>query len=231
MLYKKLLQDNQSYLAICKTRLSMEVNWSKSVELLLKQYGERKHPLDYANRYQLVVMVILSAQDSDKHINKVAKDFFKPYPTMKKLAKASVDDIQSVISSVRNFANKSNWLSKLAKAVGDNSKIPVTMAELIKLPGIGRKSANVIIRESGDEAEGIIVDLHVLRVAPRIGVAEGTNPEKIEKQMMTIFPKSDWNKIGMAISFLGREICRPKQPKCQICSMNVVCNYYKSQNS
>ncbi len=209
----------------------MEVNWFKSIEPLLKQHGKRKHPLDYANRYQLVVMVILSAQDSDKHINEIAKDFFKFYPSMSELASASVEDIQRLISSVRNFGNKSIWLSKLAKTVEEDSKIPVTMEELIKLSGVGRKSANVIIRESGNEAEGIIVDLHVLRVAPRLGVAEGANPEKIEKQLMSIFSKSKWNEIGMAISFLGRETCRPTNPKCQVCVMSVVCNYYKSQNS
>jgi len=147
----------------------MKVNWIESIDPLLKQYSERKHPLDYKNRYQLVVMVILSAQDSDKHINDLAKEFFKAYPSMSELAKANVEDIER-LAKVTNFANKSNWLSKLANTVGDDSKIPTTMAELIKLPGIGRKSANVIIRESCNEAEGIIVDLHVLRVAPRLGV-------------------------------------------------------------
>ncbi len=209
----------------------MEVNWVKNIKPLLRQYCKRKHPLDYANRYQLVVMVILSAQDSDKHINEVAKDFFKFYPTMNDLATASIEDIQQLISSVRNFVNKSNWLSKLSKAVGNDSEITVTMEELIKLPGIGRKSANVIIRESGYEAEGIIVDLHVLRVAPRLGVAEGNRPEKIEKQLMSIFPKPIWNEVGMAISFLGREICRPSKPKCNECVMKTVCSYYNSQNS
>jgi len=203
----------------------MKVNWIESIDPLLKQYSERKHPLDYKNRYQLVVMVILSAQDSDKHINDLAKEFFKAYPSMSELAKANVEDIER-LAKVTNFANKSNWLSKLANTVGDDSKIPTTMAELIKLPGIGRKSANVIIRESGNEAEGIIVDLHVLRVAPRLGVAEGSNPEKIEKQLMAVFPKSKWNDIGMSLSFLGREICRPTNPKCHDCVMNAVCNQF-----
>jgi endonuclease III len=209
----------------------MEINWSESIEPLLKQFGSRKHPLDYANRYQLVVMVVLSAQDSDKHINELAKDFFKSYPTMNELANASVEDIQRLISSVRNFGNKAKWLTQLAKMVGDDSKIPRTLAELIRLPGIGRKSANVIIRESGDKAEGIIVDLHVLRVAPRLGIAEGDKPEKIEKQMMNLFPKSRWNETGMALSFLGREICRPSNPKCNTCVMNVVCKYYNETTS
>jgi endonuclease-3 len=206
----------------------MKTDWTESIGPLITQYGSRKHPLDYANRYQLVVMVILSAQDSDKHINEVAKDFFTSYPAMSELAKASVGDIQRLISSVRNFGNKAGWLSQLAKTVGDDSKIPVTLAELTRLPGIGRKSANVIIRESGNEAEGIIVDLHVLRVAPRLGVAEGDKPEKIEKQLMSVFPKPKWNEIGMSLSFLGREICRPSNPKCNICVMNMVCKYYNS---
>lgn len=207
---------------------SMETNWAESFKPLLKQYGSRRHPLDYANRYQLVVMVILSAQDSDKHINEVAGEFFKSYPTMKELSKASTEDIQRIISTVRNFGSKSDWLVKLAKTIGDDSKIPHTLAGLTGLTGIGRKSANVIIRESGDEAEGIIVDLHVIRVAPRIGVAEGDNPVKIEKQLMSVFPKQQWNEAGMAISFLGREICRPSHPRCDICVMSSVCRYHNS---
>jgi endonuclease-3 len=206
----------------------MAINWSETIEPLLKQYAGKKHPLDYANRYQLMVMVILSAQDSDKHINEIAKDFFKFFPTLSELAQASIEDIQRLISSVRNFGNKSKWLMQLAQTIGDDNKIPRTLEELTKLPGIGRKSANVIIRESGNGAEGIIVDLHVIRVAPRLGVAEGDKPEKIEKQLMGVFPKSKWNEIGMALSFLGREICRPTNPKCDICLLNAVCKYRNS---
>jgi len=204
----------------------MAQNWLTSLELLMAQYHNKKHPLDYKNRYQLLVMIILSAQDSDKHINELAPTFFEAYPSLNTLAQASVEDLHRYISSVRNFGNKANWLVKLAQQVGDNDSIPTNMAELTKLPGIGRKSANVIIRESGNEAEGIIVDLHVVRVAPRIGIATGTQPEKIEKQLMAIVPRNRWNDIGMAISFLGREICRPTNPKCDSCVMNKVCHYH-----
>jgi endonuclease III len=206
----------------------MSINWIEYIEPLLKQYGKRQHPLEYKNRYQLVVMVILSAQDSDKHINELSKIFFEAYPTMSNLAKASPEDLHRYINSVRNFDNKSKWLVKLAQMVGENDKIPSTLEELTKLPGIGRKSANVIIRESGGKAEGIIVDLHVVRVAPRIDIASGTNPEKIEKQLMSVIPEDKWNDAGMALSFLGREICRPTNPKCNICVMNVVCKFYKN---
>lgn len=206
----------------------MATNWLQNIEPVLRAYGKRKHPLDYANRYQLVVMVILSAQDSDKHINELSNEFFKLYPSMNELAKASVDDLLRHLSSVRNFANKAKWLVDLANKVGDDEKIPYTLAELTKLPGIGRKSANVIIRESGGNAEGIIVDLHVIRVAPRIGIATGDKPEKIEKQMMEVIPQERWNETGMAISFLGREICRPTNPKCDSCPAKNCCLYYKS---
>jgi len=204
----------------------MAQNWLTSLEPLMALYQNKKHPLDYKNRYQLLVMVILSAQDSDKHINELAPTFFEAYPSLNTLAQASVEDLHRYISSVRNFGNKANWLVKLAQQVGDNDNIPTNMAELTQLPGIGRKSANVIIRESGNEAEGIIVDLHVVRVAPRIGIATGTQPEKIEKQLMAIVPRNKWNDIGMAISFLGREICRPTNPKCDSCVMNQVCHFH-----
>lgn len=209
----------------------METKWSQSLQPLFSQYGKRKHPLDYQNRYQLVVMVILSAQDSDKHINELAPDFFAAYPTMNSLSNATPEDLQHHIGSVRNFGNKSKWLIKLAQIVGEDDHIPRTMDSLTKLPGLGRKSANVIIRESGDKAEGVIVDLHVLRVAPRLGIAdeeENPKPEKVEKQIMSVIPQELWNEAGMAISFLGREICRPTNPKCDICLMNTVCKYYNN---
>ena len=196
------------------------------LEALMNQYAKRKHPLDYTSRYQLRVMVILSAQDSDKHINELAPKVFEAYPSMNALAQATAEDLHQLISSVRNFGNKSAWLVKLAQLISDDDNIPTTMAELTKLPGIGRKSANVIMRESGVVSEGVIVDLHVVRVAPRIGIATGTQPEKIEKQIMAIVPKEKWGEIGMAISFLGREICRPTHPKCDKCVVSEVCNYH-----
>lgn len=206
-----------------------KTEWSAAVEPLIEKYRGKKHPLNYQNRYQLTVSVILSAQDSDKHINEIAPVFFKAYPSMKDLATATVDDLFPLLNSVRNFGNKCKWLVNLAKAVGSDDKIPTTMEDLTKLSGIGRKSANVIIRESGGNAEGIIVDLHVVRVAPRLGIATGDKPDKIEKQLMETLPKQQWGEIGLAISFLGRETCRPTNPKCEDCVMNSVCDYFNTQ--
>ena len=204
--------------------MSAKINWPEAVKPLLKKYKGTKHPLDYENTYQLLVGVILSAQDSDRHINQIAPKLFESFPNMEALSRATSETLFPFIGSVRNFGNKTKWLMELAQKIKKDSNIPLTLDGLTALPGIGRKSANVIMRESGVPAEGVIVDLHVVRVAPRLGIASGTDPKKIEKQIMEALPKNEWD-AGMAMSFLGREICRP-QPKCEICLMNTVCAFY-----
>lgn len=204
----------------------MKTDWATAIKPLLAKYKGKPHPLEAKNQYQLLVMVILSAQDSDKHINSLAPAFFKAFPNMKALAKADADALFPLIGKVRNFGNKTKWLLELAQTVKDDKHIPHTMDELTQLPGIGRKSANVIMREAGVKAEGVMVDLHVVRVAPRLGIATGTDPKKIEKQIMEVLPQKDWGEAGMAISFLGRDTCRPTNPKHAECVMNKVCAYY-----
>ncbi|MFT3681359.1 MAG: endonuclease III [Ferruginibacter sp.] len=201
-----------------------KVNWPSAIQPLLKKYKNKKHPLDYNNIYQLMVMVVLSAQDSDRNINLLAPKLFEAFPDTKALSKATEETLFPFISKVRNFGNKTKWLIEIANTVKTDKSIPLTHEGLTALKGIGSKSANVILRESGKPAEGVIVDLHVVRVAPRLGIASGTDPKKIEKQIVEILPKKDWD-AGMAMSFLGREICRP-QPKCPECLMNKVCAYY-----
>jgi len=203
-----------------------KVDWPKAIQPLLKKYKRTKHPLEYKNIYQLLVMVVLSAQDSDKNINNIAPKLFEAFPKMKALSKATEETLFPFISKVRNFGNKANWLMEIAKTIKEDKNIPLTHEGLTTLKGIGSKSANVILREAGKPAEGVIVDLHVVRVAPRLGIATGADPKKIEKQIKEILPQKDWD-AGMAMSFHGREICRP-QPKCEICLMKNVCAYYKA---
>jgi len=205
------------------------MDWNDAFKPLIEKYRGKPHPLAYQNRYQLLVMVLLSAQDSDRHINELAPSVFSAFPSMARLAEATEGELHALLNSVRNFENKTKWLMKLAPLVGTDEAIPQTLAELIKLPGIGRKSANVILRESDRPAEGVIVDLHVVRVAPRLGIAVGENPEKIEKQLMEVLDRETWGEAGMAISFLGRETCRPTNPNCRACVMNPVCGYGTSR--
>jgi len=206
--------------------MSSNVNWQEAIQGLLKKYKSKQHPLEYKNIYQLVVMVVLSAQDSDRNINKLAPKLFEAFPDMKALSKATGKTLQQHISKVRNFGNKTKWLLGIAEKIKTDKDIPLTLEGLTELPGVGRKSANVILREAGKKPEGVIVDLHVVRVAPRLGIASGGDPKKIEKQIMDALPQKDWD-AGMAMSFLGREICRPK-PKCELCLMRPVCQYYQN---
>ena len=202
-----------------------KINWPEAIKPLLKKYKGKQHPLEYKNIYQLVVMVVLSAQDSDRNINKLAPNLFEAFPNMKSLAKATEEVLYPYISKVRNFGNKAKWLIEIAQKIKDDKNIPLTHEGLTELKGIGSKSANVILREADKPAEGVIVDLHVVRVAPRLGIATGTDPKKIEKQIKEILPQNQWD-AGMAMSFHGREICRP-DPKCEICFMTAVCEYYR----
>ncbi|PKB17734.1 endonuclease III [Flavobacterium sp. 5] len=202
-------------------------DWETKLTPILKKYKGRKHPLEYQNLYQLMIMVVLSAQDSDANINSISPALFETFPNMKSLASSSVENLIPHISKVRNFGTKANWLIEIAQTIQENKNIPLTMETLTALKGIGRKSANVIMREAGVPPEGIIADLHVIRVAPRIGlITESKDGNKVEKQLMQILPKTIWDEIGMAFSFLGREICRPK-PKCEECPINSICNYYR----
>jgi endonuclease-3 len=206
------------------------VDWPKAFKRLIAKYKDKKHPLDYKNIYQLLVMVVLSAQDSDANINRQAPEFFKRFPDMQALANANSEELKQQLSKVRFHNKKIIRLQELAAAVKEDKNIPLTMAELDVLPGIGRKSANVIMREAGVQTEGIMCDLHVVRVAPRLGIAKGNNADKIEKELMAALPRKMWTEAGMAMSHLGREVCRPTNPKHDECVMNKVCSYCLSKH-
>jgi endonuclease-3 len=195
----------------------------QALDRLFTQYGTRKHPLAYENRFQLLVMVVLSSRSTDVAVNKLAPAFFAAFPSMAHLAQAKPEELFPHIRTIPGFVKKAVYLIGIAKAVGSDEKIPTTMEGLIALPGIGRKSANVILRESGSPPEGIIVDLHVLRVTPRIGLTKEEDAEKVERDLMTFIPRDRWHSAGMAFSFLGRELCRPTDPACGECVMAGVC--------
>ncbi len=173
-----------------------------------------------------MIMVILSAQDSDANINKIAPALFEVYPNLESLAVSNIEALIPHISKVRNFGTKASWIIQIAQELKEDKNIPTNLDQLVALKGVGRKSANVILRETNQPAEGIIADLHVIRVAPRIGIiTEAKDGNKVEKQLMQALPKEIWGDIGMAISFLGRETCRPTNPKCAECAISNDCAY------
>ena len=205
--------------------------WIKAFEKLIEQYKGQKHALDYKNLYQIMVMVVLSAQDSDAKINGIAPSLFAKFPNMKSLSKASIGDIVEEIKSVRGHLKKAAWLQEIAQTLKTDKNIPQNMKELTALKGIGRKSANVILRAAGAPAEGILVDLHVIRVAPRLGITKNDDATKIEKDLMEVLPQEMWSEVGMSMSFLGREICRPTNPMHSECVMNYICDYCKAHKN
>jgi endonuclease-3 len=214
-----------------KSHSTAKQQWLPVLLPLFKEYGQKKHPLEHRSLYELIVAVILSSQTTDERINALTPAFFKKYPSMKQLSSARPEDLYEFIRSVRSCMKKAKWLVEIARRVGDDTRIPRTMEGLTKLPGIGRKSANVIIRESGGTAEGIVIDLHVARVVPRLGLTTEENVEKMEKKLMEIVPREHWNAAGMSFSFLGRELCRPMDPRCTECLMKNGCAYYKKSPS
>jgi len=204
------------------------IDWNKELKPLFKKYKGRKHPLNYENPYQLIVMIVLSARASDVLVNNLASQLFKQYPTFKHLAKAKPVEIYPLLR-VPGFKKKAEWIIDIAQTIEKLSEIPKTIVELTKLKGFGRKSANVYMSQIGLPAEGVIVDLHTLRVTPRLGIATGTDPKMIEKQLMESVSKKDWHILGMSLTYLGRETCRPTNPKCHECVVNSVCSFYKEQ--
>ena len=206
-------------------------NWPVALQPLIDKYKNKKHPLDYQNIYQLMVMVVLSAQDSDAHINKVAPALFEKFPNIKALAKAEKDNLEPFVGKVRGFDKKAAWLIGIAQELKDDDNILTTMKELTALKGVGRKSANVIMREAEVKAEGIMCDLHVVRVVDRLGISHAKTGDKMEKDLMAVIPQNMWGELGMAISFLGRETCRPTNPKHAECLVSKDCEYCQQQNA
>jgi len=200
------------------------VDWPEAIKPLLEKYNNKKHPLDAKNVYEMLVAVVLSAQSTDDLINQISPKFFEAFPNMAALAKAEPEMLWPYIIKVRGSRKKAEWLVRIAREIKTDKSIPLTIEQMVELPGIGRKSANVIKRYAKAPIEGVIVDIHVLRVAPRLGITKNEKAEKIEEDIMNALPQSEWD-AGMAMSFLGREICRP-DPLCQKCLMKPVCEYY-----
>ena len=200
----------------------------------LIQYFAEHNPdaaseLEFRNSFELIVAVVLSAQCTDKRVNIVTKGLFAQFPTPEAMAKAEVSEIQELIKSVSYPNNKAKHLSGLAKMlVSDfNGQVPDTMEELTRLPGVGRKTANVILAIVYDQP-AMAVDTHVFRVANRIGlVKNATTPFEVEKQLTAHFPNNIIPKAHHWLILHGRYVCHSRKPDCENCGIKEACNYYK----
>jgi len=194
-------------------------------KLLKKKFPDAKTELNFKNPYELTCATIMAAMCTDKLVNKVTPAFFQRFPTPKNLAEADIEEIKTYIKSVNFFNNKAKSLSGMArKLVSDfNGQVPRTMQELLTLPGIARKSSNVILNEAYDLAEGFVVDTHITRVSNRLGLTTQKNPVKIEQDLMKAFDKKDWRHLSSAMVLHGRYTCIARKPKCAECVLNKIC--------
>ena len=194
-------------------------------KLLKNKYPNPKTELIHENEMQLAVSVMLSAQTTDKKVNEITSKLFKKYKTWEDFANANLTELQSDIRGVNFHLGKAKRLIKAGRVVTAEFKgvLPDTIEQLTKIPGVARKSANVIIQEIWNKAEGIVVDTHVTRVSNRLGLTKNQDAVKIEKDLMTQIPKEYWRNFSGAMVLHGRYVCTARKPKCGDCVLNKVC--------
>jgi endonuclease-3 len=194
-------------------------------DALLSLYPDAHCELDFSTPFQLVVATILSAQCTDKRVNMVTPVLFSRYPTVESLARAKQEDVEEIIKSTGFFRNKAKSIIAMAGALVDRhgGDVPSTMESLVTLPGVGRKTANVILGNAFDLNEGVVVDTHVGRLAGRLGLTRDTDPIKVEQQLMTLFPQDRWTMLAHLLIFHGRRVCEAKKPRCSECTLAAVC--------
>jgi len=184
-----------------------------------------KLELNFSTPFELVVAVVLSAQERDAKINEITKELFKKFNTPQQFANASLEEIEKEISSVSFYKNKAKYIKEISQILVEKygGEVPKSIEELEKLPGIGRKSANMILYNAFGINEGIAVDRHVLRVSQRLGLTKQQKPEKAEQELMKLVPKDQWGKFSNLLILLGRYICTAQKPKHSECPLYDLC--------
>ena len=181
--------------------------------------------LNHRNPYELLVATILSAQCTDERVNQVTPILFERYPTPKDLADARREDIEEIIRPTGFYRNKAKHIQEACQVIAYDydGKVPDSMEELTKLPGVARKTANVVLGVGYHIADGIVVDTHVKRIAQRLGLTKEKNPNKIEKDLMALVPREDWIDFAHLLIFHGRRVCKARKPDCANCVLNDLC--------
>ncbi len=203
------------------------------IDILKATYPDATCSLDFETPFQLVVAVMLSAQCTDERVNKTTPILFERCKTIEDFANINISDLEKIVHPCGFYKNKAKNIKKCAKQILEdfNGNVPENMEDLLELAGIGRKSANVIMLEAFGIANGIAVDTHAKRISNRIGFSSENDPEKIEKDLLKIFPNDTLKDINHLLVWHGRNTCDSRKPKCDICTVKKYCNYYsKSKN-
>jgi endonuclease-3 len=188
-------------------------------------YPSAECALIHRSPWELLVATILSAQCTDVRVNLVTPELFRRFPTPQKMAKATLPQIEALIRTTGFYHNKAKSIQGAARKVVEEfgGQVPQTLAELITLPGVARKTANVVLGVCFGKAEGMVVDTHVFRIARRLGVAKGDTPQKVEQELMKVLPQSRWIGFSHQIIHHGRQVCEARKPKCDRCNLEPLC--------
>lgn len=195
------------------------------IKRLRKAYPASRTALHFETPFQLLVATILAAQCTDEKVNQITPLLFKKYPTIESLAKAKQEDLEAIIKPTGFYRNKAKAIIGAAKKIVSDfgGQVPDTMEALITLPGVARKTANIVLSSAFRKAEGIAVDTHVRRLASRLGLSRQKDPNKIEKDLMALVPKDDWIDFNYMLVDHGRKICQARKPLCHECFLQDLC--------
>ncbi len=194
-------------------------------ERLSKHHADAHCELDHRSAFELLVATVLSAQTTDVNVNKATPALFAKYPDARALAAAEPQDVEPYTSTLGFFRQKAKSIVGLSRGIVDahGGEVPRTLAELVKLPGVGRKTANVVLGVAFGAPEGVVVDTHVQRIAQRLGWTKHTDPVDIEQDLMKLLPREAWDRTSHVLIFHGRRICTARKPACDTCPVNDLC--------
>lgn len=204
---------------------------SNIIEILRKTYPDAKCSLDFSTPFELLVAVILSAQCTDERVNKTTPLIFQKYSTAKDFADIDLHVLEDLIRPCGFYKNKAKNIKATAKIILEkyNGEVPQTMDELIALPGVGRKTANVVMLEAFNNPQGIAVDTHCKRISNKMGFSDKSEPEKIEQDLLKVIPKKYYKDVNHLFMWHGRNTCTARNPNCSNCPVNQFCKMYKNE--
>lgn len=202
------------------------------LEILKKTYPDAKCSLDFNTPFEMLIAVILSAQCTDERVNKTTPNIFAKYNTPEAFANMDIKQLEDLIHPCGFYKNKAKNIKATSKILVEkyNGKVPDSMEELMSLPGVGRKTANVVMLEAFNKPQGIAVDTHCKRIANKLGLSSKKDPEKIEQDLLKLFPKEYYKDANHILIWHGRNICCARKPKCAECPIKQFCKFYKKNN-
>ncbi|MFP4167528.1 MAG: endonuclease III [Desulfonatronovibrionaceae bacterium] len=214
-----------------KREVEIQEKAYKVLQVLRGRYPEPESALKWNTAWELLVATVLSAQCTDERVNKVLPGLFRRWPGPKDLAEADQQEVEDVVYSTGFYRNKAANLRRAAAIIQDrhSGRVPSGMEELLDLPGVARKTANIVLYGAWGINAGLAVDTHVKRISRRLGLTGHTDPNRVERDLMRLFPRNKWGEINHSLVLFGREVCTAKNPKCTDCELLAVCLWPKQQ--